>query len=140
MLRAYPEEIEADIARYYPGRDIRQYWRGDMSARALGVLIRQLPDDSATVRAIRGTPWSDLTYLVAYLADTVAYSRADYINTHGGHATPEPVSRPDTDEQQANREQVRGVHDALGSMMHGQLVVDAPITDHRPYQPETETV
>lgn len=139
MLRAYPEEIEADLARFY-GRDIGDFWRGELSGRALGVLIRHLPEDSATVRAMRGTPWSEFMYLAAYMADTLAFLRADYANTHGGSAHPEPVERPDTNEQRAEREHVRGVHDALSAAMHGQFVVDAPDDDGRSYEPEIETV
>jgi hypothetical protein len=110
-----------------------------MSARRLGVLIRHLPEDSATVRAVRGTPWSEQMYLLAYVADTVAYSRADYVNTHGGSSRPESVTRPDTADQRDQRDQVHDVHDALSAAMHGQFVVDAP-TDGRAYEPETETV
>lgn len=139
LLRAYPEEIEADLARFYPGRDVGQFWRGEMTGRALGVLIRHLPEESATVRAMRGTPWSELMYLVAYLADTVAFSRADYVNTHGGNSRPDPVTRPDTAEQREQREAARDVHDALTAAMSGQFVVDAPV-DGRPYEPETETL
>jgi hypothetical protein len=139
ILRAYPEEVEADIARFYPGRDIGQFWRGDLSGRALGVLIRYLPEDSATVRAMRGTPWSELMYLLAHIADTVAYSRADYANVHGGKTRPEPVQRPDTAEQRDQRDHVRHVHDALTAAMGGTFVVDAP-TDGRRHEPETETV
>jgi hypothetical protein len=139
LLRTFPEEIEADIARYYPGRDIAQYWRGDMTARALLVLVQHLPEDSATVRAQRGTPWSDLMYLVAHIADTVAFARADYANAHGGNARPTPLPRPDTVEAQQAREQTRQVHDALTSMMRGELDVSTVPSDGRVYAPATDT-
>lgn len=136
LLAQYPDEIEADIARYYPGHDIADFWRGTMSGRKLAVLVRHLPEDSATVKAQRGSPWSDLMYLVAYLADTVAYSRADYLNAHGASARPTPVPRPQTEADRAEREQVHLVHDALVDMMHGHVPADAPSGDGRLYQPQ----
>lgn len=139
LLRVYPEEIEADIARHYPGRDIGQFWRGELSARALSVLIRHLPEDSALVKAERGTPWPELLYMLANIADTVTYHRADYANVHGGQSRPTPVTRPPTAEDEEQRDQAREIHDALGHMMRGHLVVDAP-ADGRHYEPDVETV
>lgn len=140
LLRAFPEEIEVDIARFYPGHDVAEFWRGQLSARKLDLFIRHLPEESATVRAARGTPWSELMYLLAYVADTVAFLRADYANTHGASSHPDPVNRPDTDEQRDNRDQVRSTHDALHSMISGHFTVDAPTSDGRPYEPEIETI
>lgn len=138
-LQRFPEEIEADLARFY-GRDVAQYWRGEMSARALCVLIEHLPEESATVKAQRGTPWTELLYLVAHIADTVTFQRADYINAHGGSARPEPLPRPDTAEAQESRDHARRVHDALTDMMRGQLTIDAGPTDTSNYVPAVETV
>lgn len=140
LLARYPEEIEADIARYYPGRDIGQYWRGEMTARALAVLVQHLPEESATVKAQRGTPWTELMYLVAHIADTATYARADYITAHGGSARPETIPRPDTEEAQEDREHARQVHDALGDMMRGQLALDAAPGDGRAYEPAVDVV
>jgi hypothetical protein len=124
LLRAFPEEIEADLARFYPGRDIAQFWRGEMTGRALAVLIRHLPEDAALVKAQRGTHWSELMYLVAHIADTVAYARADYANAHGGSASPEPVPRPDSPDAEEDRQRVRHLHDALTDMMHGRPALE----------------
>lgn len=140
LLSHYPEEIEADIARFYPGRDVGQFWRGEMSARALLVLIQHLPDDSATVKAQRGTPWSDLMYLVAYVADTVTFARADYANAHGGSVRPSTVPRPDTVDAQQERDETRQVHDALADMMRGQLDTATVPSDGRVYAPDTDIV
>ncbi|HEX5119855.1 MAG TPA: hypothetical protein VFW65_32110 [Pseudonocardiaceae bacterium] len=109
-----------------------------MSARQLAVLIRHLPEDSALIKAQRGTPWPELTYLLAYIADTVAFSRADYANVHGGHSRPTPVQRPPTADDLAEREQAAQLHDAFGHMMRG-TVIDAP-TDGRLYAADVETV
>lgn len=140
LLSRYPEEVEADIARFYPGRDVAQYWRGDMSARALSLLVRHLPEDSATVKAQRGTPWTELMYLVAHVADTATYARADYITAHGGSAQPQAIPRPDTEQAQEDREQARHVHDALTDMMRGQHALEAAPSDGRTYEPAVDVV
>lgn len=138
LLCHFPEEIEADIARHYPGRDVAQFWRGAMSARTLSVLIRHLPEDSALVRAQRGTPWPEHMYLLATIADTVIYHRADYANVHGGQHRPRPVDRPVTAEEIEQREQVAQIQNAMHHLIRGDIV-DAP-TDGRRYEPDAETV
>ena len=40
--------------RFYPSIDLLDFYRGTLSARRLGVLVKQLPPESATVRAIWG--------------------------------------------------------------------------------------
>lgn len=72
LLLSYPEEIEADLVRFYPACDVGKFWRGEMTARRLWVLVSQLPEESATVRAQRGTHWSEQMYLLARLVDEVA--------------------------------------------------------------------
>lgn len=132
--------MEADLARFY-ALDVGEFWRGTLSARRLWVLVTQLPDDAATVKAQRGTPWPDLLYLVARVVDEVAYSRAEWANAHGGHVQPQPVPRPgDADTTREGREQVRGVHDALTGMMRGQLPLALPPGDSPPEPPSEEVI
>lgn len=47
--------------------DLLDFYRGTLSARRLGVLVRQLPVESALVRALNGgrTPWGNLEHLFA---------------------------------------------------------------------------
>jgi hypothetical protein len=140
LLRHFADEVEADLARFY-GLDVGDYWRGTLSARRLWVLVSQLPDDAATVKAQRGTPWPDLLYLVARLADEVAYGRAEWANAHGAHVQPQPVPRPgDADTVRDEREQVRGVHDALTGMMRGDVVLALPSGDAEPLPPSEEVI
>lgn len=49
--------------------DLLDFYRGTLSARRLGVLIRQLPAESATTRALNDgrTPWSNGDHLTADL-------------------------------------------------------------------------
>jgi hypothetical protein len=65
--------VEADLTRYYQV-DIRDRWRYDehdrplLTLRRLSVLIRHLPDDSATAVAINGEPgWTRGEVLLADL-------------------------------------------------------------------------
>jgi hypothetical protein len=91
----FPEAVEADIAHYYPGRSVAQFWRGEMTLRALRVLVANLPPDSATTRAIRGHAWTDRDYMLADLLDTVRYHRVEWATSRGAKpGKPKPVNRP----------------------------------------------
>jgi hypothetical protein len=91
----YPEAIEADICRYYPGRSIAEFWQGRMTLRELRVLVAGLPVDSATARAIRGHHWQDADYLLADIADTLRFHRAEWAQSKGAKpGKPKQVSRP----------------------------------------------
>ncbi|MFE5332569.1 hypothetical protein ACFRCG_39945 [Embleya sp. NPDC056575] len=52
LLREHGEAIEADLLRYYQV-DLLDLYRGEMSWRRLRVLIRYLPVESATSRAMQ---------------------------------------------------------------------------------------
>ncbi|WP_448222460.1 hypothetical protein [Gordonia iterans] len=60
--------MEADLHRYYQ-RDVVDVWRGKLTFRKLGVLIRQLPPESALSRKLLGgrEPWSLTDYLLSDL-------------------------------------------------------------------------
>lgn len=60
--------MEADLCRFYDV-DLVDFYRGTLSARKLGVLIRHLPADSALVRALCDgrPPWSTTDTLLADL-------------------------------------------------------------------------
>ena len=91
----YPEAVEADIAHYYPGRSVAEFWRGQMTLRELRVLVSGLPMDSATGRAMRGHHWMDSDYLLADILDTVKFHRVEWAQAHGAKpARPKPVTRP----------------------------------------------
>lgn len=51
LLDQYGDAIEADLLREY-GVDLYDFYRGTLSARRLGVLVRQLSVESALVRAL----------------------------------------------------------------------------------------
>lgn len=51
-MREHPDEVEADLQRYY-AVDLRDLWRGGLTLRRVGVLLRGLPDDSLFATAMR---------------------------------------------------------------------------------------
>jgi hypothetical protein len=76
MLMDHSEEIEADLARFYP-RDadqLTEWYAGRMSLRRLWVLVSQLPHDSATHEAMVGeekAAWTTLVELTAQVVDAI---------------------------------------------------------------------
>lgn len=133
LLSYYAEEVEADILRFYPGRRIREWWRTelgntsefggttDMTSRELMVLVDQLPEESATKRAITGDDWPTLHHLVANVLDAVTFSRADYANAHGNNVTPERIKRPrELAEADAKQATARSKHDDVIAQMRGE--------------------
>jgi hypothetical protein len=69
VLRDHRDEVEADLQRFY-GLDLAGLYRGELRLRRLSVLLRLLPMDAATVRALTpadGRDWDVDTYLIADL-------------------------------------------------------------------------
>ncbi len=133
LLAYYAEEVEADLARFYPGRRIREWWRTelgntsefggttDMTSRELMVLVDQLPEESATKRAITGDEWTTLHHLIANIQDTTNFARADTITYRGGTANPERIKRPrDLAEAAAKQATARSKHDDVIAQMRGE--------------------
>jgi hypothetical protein len=78
--------IEADLEREY-GRDLCDLWRGTMTLRKVGVLIKGLPPGSASMRAIAGvtgplSTWSLTEALLARLVDETAAYRWQWESAH----------------------------------------------------------
>ncbi len=67
MLIEYGDEIEADLAQFYNGLELADFYRGTLSIRRLGVLVRQLPVRSRLVTALNdGQPkWTTVEHLLA---------------------------------------------------------------------------
>jgi predicted transcriptional regulator len=68
LLDEHGDAIEADLQRHYR-IDLCDFYRGELSPRRLGVLIRYLPVDSALVAALNdGKPgWALTDHLLADL-------------------------------------------------------------------------
>lgn len=110
LLTEHGEALEADLAQYY-GIDLRDLFRGSLTWRRLGVLIRGLPVDSRLTGTLpRSEPvddaaetvarWSHIEYLLADLYDLlVAVHSKDKQTPY-----PRPGHRPVT--RRANPERV----------------------------------
>ncbi|AHH98334.1 hypothetical protein KALB_4972 [Kutzneria albida DSM 43870] len=86
------------------------------------------------------SPWPVTTHILAYIADTVAFSRADYVNAHGGSMKPKAIPRPGEETVSERRQQVRDLHDALHNMASGGLDprVVAALRRDAPQLPQVE--
>jgi len=108
LLVDYEDDIEADLARFYP-RDADQleaFWDGRLSWRRLWVLVSRLPRDAATVIATLGpeqAAWSTEVELLAKAVDELAVGNWLFASANRGKAPepprPEPISRPFDDDQ-----------------------------------------
>lgn len=113
ITESYPEEIEADLQRYY-GLAFADLFRKDsgLTWRKLLVLINHLPPEGTLNTAIRnntpeerlvenaGDPtearWSTTETLLATLIDEVRINSWLYERAHSDHQIPkpEPIKRP----------------------------------------------
>jgi hypothetical protein len=119
-LRLYPTEIEADIARFYPGRSVLEWWRGEMSSRELWALLQHLPHDSATQRARRDGDWSEREYLLPLLINEVKSLRADQAALAGQRMRPTFISSPaERKEKVEDRREYFAVRELLKSQIGG---------------------
>lgn len=97
LLAEHGEAVEADLLRYYQ-RDLADVTTGRLSWRRLRVLLRYLPEDSATAREVRGTPyWSQADHLLAGVHDLLAganWQRAVMTTPKGRPRPPVPKPHP----------------------------------------------
>ncbi len=102
LLLEHGEAIEADLARYY-GIELGAVLRGTLTWRRLGVLVRQLPRDSALARALdpEEAAWSLGDHLLATVAELV--SQGNWLLANQGveksKQSPQPkrIARPGVD-------------------------------------------
>ncbi|GAA1766231.1 hypothetical protein [Streptomonospora arabica] len=99
----YPEDVEADLARYYP-RDADQFeafCRGDMTIRRLHVLVSRLPKGSATYAVRAGgrdrADWDELVELTAKAVEAqreanLLYQQAN-VDDKKRHTLPKDIER-----------------------------------------------
>lgn len=104
------------MTRFYHGLDIRDLWRGRLTWRRLGVLIRGLPVESLTRTAIRNEtpvtalrsqssdadygPWTQTDMLLAELIDLTRWLQ--WAKTKSGQENrdhPKPFPRPGIDRE-----------------------------------------
>jgi hypothetical protein len=117
-LEAYLEQIAADLWHHYNGLDVRDLWRpgggrSRLTYRLLGVLLRQLPGQSAYKTAVRDAvsdedlaayakqprtghgPWSHHELISVAQVDVLRMILHVLVLAHGGKSKPpEPWPRP----------------------------------------------
>ncbi|MFB8167327.1 hypothetical protein ACFC60_05145 [Kitasatospora purpeofusca] len=95
LLDEHGAQITADLRRYC-GVDVLDWIRGRHSARYVLALIGTLPDDSATLAAIRGgreaLGWGPQTYVLADLVDAV--QALTHVQVAKASKNPRTVERP----------------------------------------------
>ncbi|MFJ5924828.1 hypothetical protein ACIQF6_19720 [Kitasatospora sp. NPDC092948] len=95
LLDRHGAEIAADLRRFC-GVDVLDFVRGRHSARYVLALIGTLPDDSATVAAMRGgreaAGWDAKAYVLADLVDAV--QALTHVQVAKASKNPRSVERP----------------------------------------------
>ncbi|WP_051742943.1 hypothetical protein [Kitasatospora sp. MBT66] len=95
LLDEHGAQITADLRRYC-GVDVLDWVRGRHSARYVLALIGTLPDDSATMAAVRGgreaLGWDAKAYVLADLVDAV--QALTHVQVAKASKNPRTVERP----------------------------------------------
>jgi hypothetical protein len=94
LVAAHHERLEADLQHHYR-IDLRDLWRGGLSLRRLGVLVKGLPPESLTVSALADQVdpdrlaepeferrWSVDQHLLAGVMDAVNALHHSYSQAH----------------------------------------------------------
>jgi hypothetical protein len=127
LLAGHAEAVEGDFAYHYNGLDYRDVFRPGGGAsrltwRRLGVLIRRLPPESATMTALRVAhpdsvtedgpdpaegQWSQTEMLLAALVDSVRILQWTYVSAHVDKGQrperPQPIPRPGIERKKRKR-------------------------------------
>lgn len=101
MIREYPDELEADLLEFF-GVDLLDLWRGRLSLRRIGVLIKSLmakPGRSTLLQALDGrTQWAESNYFLARISDSLELSNFLFIKANSNETDdlefPVPIPRP----------------------------------------------
>jgi hypothetical protein len=103
LLGEFAEEIEAALCATY-GRDpLAEFYRGDITARALRVLIDGLPPTSAYANAVQGHTWRDTELILHQVDWQLRQLNAHISNLFRPDGTdpiqPEPLATPFDDRE-----------------------------------------
>jgi hypothetical protein len=93
LLREHGEAIEADLQRYYT-LPLSALGTRALTWRRLGVLLRQLPAESALHRGVAGPSWDVDTQLLAVTANRLGILAWQGAGSKG--KPPEPIKPPET--------------------------------------------
>lgn len=116
FVRAYPHEIEADLA--FRGIDIADWHRGDMSSRRLLVLLEGLPEGSLFKTALRDGDWGLDEYIQAGVLNELRLLRTDQAAVNGHKME---VSFVESPAQIERRQETEREHEAQRAGILAQL-------------------
>lgn len=124
LLRGFPTELESDIAHFYPGRSVLEWWRDEMSSREFMVLVNQLPDKSAFGKARREGDWTEDQYIQADQNNELRRLRYQQASLVGAKMRkPDLLLSPrQRVEKDQDRQFSRDLHDMLVAQMSGKFV------------------
>lgn len=118
FLAEYGEAVAWDIPHYWPGRSLKEFWRGELSWLELKIFLRYLPRDSATARAVRNASpdeeaWTLDRQLLASVVDAVRENTFATVKLGGDPKKtgrlkpPKPIPRPGVEEPKNNSTTIR---------------------------------
>ncbi|MFI5802975.1 hypothetical protein [Streptomyces sp. NPDC051561] len=101
VVHEYPEELEADLLEYFQV-DLLDLWRGSLSLRRVGVLIKSLMAKHGRSTLLLAmderSRWAESDYLLARISDAMELSNFIAIKANAEGAEdlefPSPVPRP----------------------------------------------
>ncbi|WP_406305775.1 hypothetical protein OHA61_30700 [Streptomyces sp. NBC_00885] len=109
VVQTYPDELEADFLEFF-GVDLLDLWRGRLSLRRVGVLIRSLlskPGRSTLLMAMdERAKWAERDYFLARISDALELSNFLFLKANVPDEDtrdlefPAPIPRPGEPEPQ----------------------------------------
>ncbi|WP_240679035.1 MULTISPECIES: hypothetical protein [unclassified Streptomyces] len=129
-MQEYPDELEADLLEFFQV-DILDFWRGRLSLRRIGVLIKSLlrkPGRSLLLQALdEKAEWDEPTYLLARSSDALELTNHLLLKAHFDPAQtkdlalPPKIPRPGEDEpapevEMSSPQEVMSLFQAMNSL------------------------
>ncbi|WP_416972539.1 hypothetical protein [Streptomyces sp. 4F14] len=103
VIQEFPDELEADLLEFF-SVDLLDLWRGRLSLRRVGVLIRSLmskPGRSTLLMAMdERARWPEGDYMLARISDALELSNYLFLKANvdesdaKGLELPPPITRP----------------------------------------------
>lgn len=103
VIRVFPDELEADLLEFF-GVDLLDLWRGQLSLRRIGVLIKSLTQKAGRSTLVTAmderASWSDSDYMSARISDALELTNYLLIKANfesDDLERPQPLTRPGED-------------------------------------------
>lgn len=94
LVGEFPDEVEGSLQATYHKDPIAEFLRGEITMRALVVLVRCLPTDSALSRAANGTDWRNVEYILHDIDSLLRHVRVDMAAWATKKKQPNPTLLP----------------------------------------------